>query len=268
MLAQKILVEDAGMIAVGPAGEREYGRRNFMDITSLFLTEPLLAVRWGQRNLGSVDPSSLASRDEHSRPTILLGGRAWGVRDIDWDRRVVWVEPADEPGRSRWAGAGAALSFEVCHAIRSVLAGDERLEKHLTQRGRAKFAYLQGEYPWATDGRTSLVRESARNRSRWWTFAGARANRAIAAQLDSAGLATMAIDDLGISLKTTVPLEDLSAVVAEVDPRVAAPVDRRRLDTVKFGSCVPDDALAAMLAGRDADPAGTAQLIDEAILLA
>lgn len=268
MLAQEILVEDAGVIAVGPAGEREYGRRNFMDVTSLFLTEPLLAVRWGQRDLGSVDPSSLASSDEHARPTILLGGRAWGVRDIDWERRVVWVEPADEPGRSRWAGAGAALSIEVCHAIRSVLAGDERLEKHLTQRGRAKFADLQGEYPWATDGRTSLVRESARNRSRWWTFAGARANRAIAAQLDSAGLATMAIDDLGISLRTTVPLEDLSAVVAEVDPRVAAPVDRRRLDTVKFGSCVPDDALAAMLAGRDADPAGTAQLIDEAILLA
>ena len=121
-----------------------------MDVTSLFLTEPLLIVRWGQRDLGSVDPSSLASRDEHSRPTILLGGRAWGVRDIDWDRRVVWVEPVDEPGRSRWAGAGAALSIEVCHAIRSVLAGDDRLAMHLTQRGSAKLAELQDEYSWAT----------------------------------------------------------------------------------------------------------------------
>ena len=49
---------------MGPVGEREYGRRNFMDVTSLFLTEPLLAVRWGQRDLGSVDRSSLASRDD------------------------------------------------------------------------------------------------------------------------------------------------------------------------------------------------------------
>ena len=106
-----------------------------MDVTSLFLTEPLLAVRWGQRDLGSVDPSSLASRDD-ARPTILLGGRAWGVRDVDWNRRVVWVEPVDEPGRSRWAGSGAALSIEVCHAIRSVLCGDDRLAEHLTRRRR------------------------------------------------------------------------------------------------------------------------------------
>ena len=268
MLAQEILVEDAGLIGVGPAGEREYGRRNFMEVTSLFLTEPLLIVRWGQRDLGSVDPSSLASRDEHSRPTILLGGRAWGVRDIDWDRRVVWVEPVDEPGRSRWAGAGAALSIEVCHAIRSVLAGDDRLAMHLTQRGSAKLAELQDEYSWATEGRTALVRETTRNRSRWWTFAGARANRAVAAQLDAAGLATMAVDDLGIGLRTTVPLEDLSAVVADVDARAAAPVDERRLDTVKFGSCVPDEALAGMLAERDLDHTGAGQLIDEAIRLA
>ena len=78
----------------------------------------------------------------------------------------------------------------------------------------------------------------------------------------------MAVDDLGIGLRTTVPLEDLSAVVADVDARAAAPVDERRLDTVKFGSCVPDEALAGMLAERDLDHTGAGQLIDEAIRLA
>ena len=133
MLKRSLLVEDSAIVAMGPVGEQEYGRRNFMDVTSLFLTEPLLAVRWGQRDLGSVDPSSLASRDD-ARATILLGGRAWGVRDVDWNRRVVWVEPADEPGRSRWAGAGGALSWNVCQAIRAVLCGDERLATHLSNR--------------------------------------------------------------------------------------------------------------------------------------
>lgn len=47
---------------------------------------------------------------------ILLGGQSWGVGDVDWNRRVVWVGPTDDPGRSRWAGAGGALSIEVCHA--------------------------------------------------------------------------------------------------------------------------------------------------------
>ena len=108
MLSRSLLVEDSSIVAIGPTGEQEYGRRNFMDVTSLFLTEPLLAVRWGQRDLGYVDPSSLAARED-TRATILLGGRAWGVRDVDWNRRVVWVEPVDEPGKSRWSGAGRAL---------------------------------------------------------------------------------------------------------------------------------------------------------------
>ena len=43
-----------------------------MDVTSLFLTEPLPAVRWGQRDLGYVDPSSLAARED-TRAPILLG---------------------------------------------------------------------------------------------------------------------------------------------------------------------------------------------------
>ena len=126
MLSRSLLVEDSSIVAIGPTGEQEYGRRNFMDVTSLFLTEPLLAVRWGQRDLGYVDPSSLAARED-TRATILLGGRAWGVRDVDWNRRVVWVEPVDEPGKSRWSGAGRALSWEVCQAIRAVLCGDDRL---------------------------------------------------------------------------------------------------------------------------------------------
>jgi ATP-dependent helicase Lhr and Lhr-like helicase len=266
MLAQDILVEDAGVVAIGPAGEREYGRRNFMDVTSLFLTEPLLTVRWGQRNLGSVDPSSLSARDDRSRPTILLGGRAWGVRDIDWNRRVVWVEPVDEPGRSRWVGSGAALSMEVCHAIRSVLVGDELLDAHVTQRGKAKLIELRAEHPWATDGRTSLIRDGARARSRWWTFAGARANKAVAAQLDEGGFPTMAVDDLAIGLRTIVSHEEFAAAIAAVDANAGPQVDRRRLDTVKFGSCIPDGALGDMLAQRDSDTVGVANLISEPLL--
>lgn len=264
MLAHGVLVEDAGIVAMGPVGEQEYGRRNFMDVTSLFLTEPLLAVRWGQRDLGSVDPSSLASRDD-ARATILLGGRAWGVRDVDWNRRVVWVEPTDEPGRSRWAGAGAALSLEVCHAIRSVLCGDERLDGHVTRRSRAKLDELRQEYEWVADERTTLVHEAQRSRSRWWTFGGGRANAALAAQLDAAGISTVAVDDLGIGVRSRISHAELTGAIEEVDVLAGARVDPRRLDAVKFGSCVPDAMLERMLALRDADPAGVAQVSAEPV---
>lgn len=267
MLSRSVLVEDGGLVAMGQVGEQEYGRRNFMEVTSLFLTEPSLEVRWGQRDLGSVDPSSLASRDD-ARATILLGGRAWGVHDVDWSRRVVWVEPVDEPGRSRWAGAGAALSIEVCHSMRSVLVGDQRLTERMTRRASDKLAELRVEYDWARHGRTTLVRHADRSRSRWWTFAGARANRVAAAHLDASGIATMAVDDLSIGLRSTVPMETLVDVKDAIVPEEAAPaIDARRLDAVKFGSSVPDSILEHMLSARDSDTRGLARLTAESVTL-
>ena len=56
MLARDILVELDGALMMGPAGERLFGRRHFMEVTSMFLTEPLMTVRWGGRMLGQVDP--------------------------------------------------------------------------------------------------------------------------------------------------------------------------------------------------------------------
>jgi ATP-dependent helicase Lhr and Lhr-like helicase len=267
MLSRSLIVEDSSIVAIGPTGEQEYGRRNFMDVTSLFLTEPLLAVRWGQRDLGSVDPSSLAARED-SRATILLGGRAWGVRDVDWNRRVVWVEPVDEPGKSRWFGAGRALSWEVCQAIRAVVCGDERLAPHVSNRGATKLAELRDEYDWARADGTTLLRDAARSRSRWWTFGGARANRALAHALDKAGVATMAVDDLSIGLRGTGTLDGIRAITEATDPVVLrTPVEPRRLDAIKFASCVPDAALKRMISDRDADVSAVAEVIAQPIRL-
>jgi ATP-dependent Lhr-like helicase len=268
MLGRSLLVEDSSTVAIGPTGEQEYGRRNFMDVTSLFLTEPLLAVRWGQRDLGSVDPSSLAARED-TRATILLGGRAWGVRDVDWNRRVVWVEPVDEPGKSRWSGAGRALSWDVCQAIRGVLCGGDRLEPHLSKRAATKLAEFHAEYDWARADGTTLVRDTARSRSRWWTFGGARANRALAHALDKGGVATMAVDDLSIGLRGAATLDAIRAITDAIDPATQrVPVEPRRLDAIKFASCVPDAALRQMISARSADDAAVAQILAEPIRLA
>ena len=268
MLGRSLLVEDSSIVAIGPTGEQEYGRRNFMDVTSLFLTEPLLAVRWGQRDLGYVDPSSLAARED-TRATILLGGRAWGVRDVDWNRRVVWVEPVDEPGKSRWSGAGRALSWEVCQAIRAVLCGDDQLAPHLSNRATTKLAELHDEYDWARADGTTLLREPARSRSRWWTFGGARANRALAHALDKAGVATMAVDDLSIGLRSAAPVDAIKAIADAADPAtLRTPVEPRRLDAIKFASCVPDAALQRMISERDADEPAVARVLREPIRLA
>jgi ATP-dependent Lhr-like helicase len=263
MVAESILLDLDGLLQIGPAGERLFGRRHFMDVTSSFLSEPLLAVRWGRRLLGQIDPSALLVRDGE-RPVILLGGTAWAVGDIEWDRGLVWVEPTEESGRSRWSGEGGALSREVCDAIRDVLASSD-VPPVATRRAAAQLDALRERLFFVQSGQTTLERDVDRARSRWWTFAGGRANAMLRARLAAGGLATIAADDLGVSLAGVPPAGRIrNAAMRDVE----APVDRRRLDTVKFGPAVPDSQLAAMLAARDRDDAAARFAAAEPLLIA
>jgi ATP-dependent Lhr-like helicase len=196
---------------------------------------------------------------------ILLGGRAWGVGEADYDRRIVWVEPVDEPGRSTWSSSGGTLSMQVCHAIRDTLVDPGPVAGALTRRGAAKLAELRAEFAWVREGRTSLIRDERRERTRWWTFAGGRANAAVSAGLHAAGLRTTSADDLSIGLERATH-QSLQAAAGELDSASLAPeVQPRRRDAVKFASCCPTHALETMIRARDRDEEGTRMVLDEPI---
>src|SRR3984893_13085417 len=93
MLARGVLTEDQGILGMGPMGEREFGRRHFIDVVAAFSSPMLLAVRHGRAELGSVHPASRARRDD-APIVILLGGRSWRVVGVDWARRTADVLPA------------------------------------------------------------------------------------------------------------------------------------------------------------------------------
>jgi ATP-dependent Lhr-like helicase len=248
MLAREILLELDGTLQIGVEGERLFGRRHFMDLTSMFLSEPLMSVRWGQRGLGQVDASSLLSR-EGDRPTILLAGSAWGVRAVDWTRRLVWVEPSEEPGRSRWNGSGGALSVELCHAIRSVLS-DRIAPACATRRGSVQLASQQEQFWFARDGATSLQRSNGR-RTRWWTFAGGRGNAELARRLAARSVAVASFDDLGITLSGLHSRDQVRDAASA--PAGGLAVDERRLSAIKFYEAVPRERVHDMLSLRDSD---------------
>jgi ATP-dependent Lhr-like helicase len=252
MVARGVLIDLEGVLQIGEEGERLYGRRHFMDVTSLFLTAPLMTVRWGARTLGQVDPSSLTSRDGQ-RPVILLGGAAWGVREIDWGRRVAWVEPVEERGRSRWGGAGGALSLELCRAMRSVL-GDSGLPESASRRAASRLEEIRETFWFVREGATALVPDRERRRSRWWTFAGARANGEIGARLQARELRVASSDDLGVTVLGSPNSSALHDALTAGE--VTTEVDIRRLEAVKFSEAVPVRLLQILVERRDADPAG------------
>ena len=100
MVRKKILFEENGILAMGHAGEREFGYRNFVELFSVFNSPPLVSVYYGQSEIGQVHELTFQLKDEG--PTVLtLGGRGWIVNHLDWPHRRAYVEPTDLAGRSR-----------------------------------------------------------------------------------------------------------------------------------------------------------------------
>lgn len=117
------LVEDSGLLMIGPRAEKEFGRRHFIDLLSTFVADLELRVVAGVREIGFVSPLALpAKADRESRP-LVLAGRGWFVRHIDWERFTVWVEEIPTKGDVKWPSEAVAQSFEVSQAKREVLLG-------------------------------------------------------------------------------------------------------------------------------------------------
>ena len=141
MLAEDILFDDSGILWFGKKGEAKYGRKNFLEIMSVFLSPPVISVLHGRQELGYVDEMTFLGTTKGPR-VLLLGGRAWRVTHVDWQRRVAFVEATEDKGRSRWKGDVQPLWLQG-DAIHQGGAGIRRCEAGLVEPG------------WKADGATT-----------------------------------------------------------------------------------------------------------------
>jgi ATP-dependent Lhr-like helicase len=262
LLDEEFLFDDEGILSFGPEGEATFGGRKSLELLSVFSSDPLFAVRYGSKDVGRVDPASFQLAREGAA-VLLLGGRPWRVTQIDWKERIAWVEPATEAGRSLWLGYGAPLSFEVCQSIRDTLM-DPSSVPGLTKRGTEALRSALELFPVLSSDSTTVIQE-APEKVRWWTFAGLRANAALAERLAAQGLSLLSRDNFGITLRerSTIPLiQGLDRLRS--DPMDAAPsaLATEALDGLKFAECVPTDLALEMLRERLADCPGTQAVIE------
>lgn len=263
MLARGLLAEDGGLLMVGPQAEKEYGRRNFLDLLSVFTSPPLVEVRHGRAHLGQVHQSSFITRDERP-PVLLLGGRSWELVELDWRRRLAYVVPVGDRGRSRWIGSGPPLSFTVCRAMRDVLCGDDP-PALLSSRAALELASVRAEYEWATRASTSLVRTDGR--ARWWTFAGTLANHELRWRLGPLADVSHGTDELSIPVREGMTLPGLrERLGAAVEGEV--PVDPQAVEGLKFAECLPTSVAESVVRGRVVDGPAVATCCSERVNLA
>lgn len=264
------LDEDSGLHFVGPAAERRYGSRNFMDLLAIFTAAPEVTVLHGRTEIGSVDPTLLTAKVDGPR-VIALAGKPWTVTYIDWRRRRAYVEPSDRPGRSRWSGDARPYSYELSDAIRRVLLGADPVGVQLSERARQRLAAVRVAFePRVREDATVVAPEGSR--LRWWTFAGAKANAVLTAALG--GVAPELLDEwsysnLAVSLRSDATVAKVASALRQAraefgdDLAGAVPeVSDQALKKLKFSELLTPAMAEATLAVRGCDYLGAARVAD------
>ena len=246
MLNAKIIWSDDGILSFTPEGEAQFGRKNFMELLSVFTSAPLFRVVSGQKELGSVHESTFYKRDEG--PTILvLAGRSWKTNHLDWKRRVAHVEPTDESGRSRWLGEGQMLSYRLCQSIRRILADDEQAP-YWSSRATASIEELRTEYSWVAPEATSIVRHP-NGEVRWWTFGGGVANALLAEYLRP--LIDGKPDNFCIKFPATSALDMIEQRIGAIVMEDVRPVpNAATIEKMKFTECLSPNLAAEVFCAR------------------
>jgi ATP-dependent helicase Lhr and Lhr-like helicase len=237
----EVVAEDNGLMWLGAEGERRFGRRNFLDLMAVFSEAPLLKVLHGRNHLGQI-PTRLLLAEEDGGHLILLAGRSWAARHVDWKRQVVQVEPADDRGKARWFGSGRGLSYELAQRIRQALAGRDPVPVELSRRAVERLGQLRERYWWAAGDDTVLVRDVT-GRAHWWTFAGLDANLWLSTALGDLREVKVPRSDLAIKVRSDTSGEDVRRLIDGLDVAALTLADEiaaGAVEQLKFGDLLPD----------------------------
>lgn len=253
---EHVLVDDGGLLTMGAAGEAQFGRAHFRDLTASFLVGPELTVMHGRSEIGRV-PDLVLLDAGPPRPPLLLGGRSWVVRSVDWRRRVVQVEASGDRGRARWFGDPRALPLRFCEELRAVLRGADPGGVTLSRRALARLEQVRDE-AWFVPSQGSVILRLGPGRAQWWTFAGRRANHWLATGVAGEGLAASARDNSVVTLEGDVSAHEILRRLTDVGPGtpdLPPGVLERGISRLKFAEALPIDVARDIVRRRMRDDA-------------
>lgn len=250
MLATGILHSDGGVLGVGPAGERLFGQKNFMELFSVFTSPPMVKVFYGKQELGEVHQITFATKEE-GPSRLTLGGRSWQTKFVDWARKIAYVETTEIRGKSQWLSMGQPLHFKMCQAINDVVSSDE-VYPWLSTRAKDLLESLREEFGWAQSGKTIILHDGSGNAT-WWTFAGRLFNstvaHSIASKADHVSSDNFAVEFQGVGNIEKL-IQRVKAFLGQELDELTAILDDKFIQELKFSECLSEGNRSVELAAR------------------
>lgn len=270
MLREKILSDQEGKLWLGAKGERRFGAANFRELYAVFDVPRLITVRAGAEEIGTVDLTFLASilEDNKTGAVFTLGGKAWAVVHVDWERGVCVVRPAEDGRAPRWSGGPVFLSYALCQAMRAVLT-DAHADPAWSQRMTEVITSLRAQYLFLEDGPAPLTPNGPD--VEWWTFAGGAANlllsRILGATLGEKVTSTNTkLTFRGDAAESRAAINEAIAKLAEAqrptdDEAMAFADAALKTRFSKFDKCLPEKQLLTLLRERLLDAEGARRVV-------
>lgn len=245
---QQFLVEDSGLLMIGPRAESEFGKRHFMDLLSTFVADLELRVVAGVKEIGFVSPLAIPARRDREQRPLVLAGRGWLIHHVDWERFTVWVEEVSTKGDVKWPSDAVAKSFDLCQAKREVLLGAVP-DVDLSHRVAAAMERLRAERAAEVNADGLVLQNRVAGGTRLWTWAGLKANATLLAglNLDSSG-----VENESVVLSEGISVDNIRGADTSAVPRV----DAAAITGLKFSVALPPDLAVTTLGERLADARG------------
>jgi ATP-dependent Lhr-like helicase len=251
MLDKKILWDDEGILWLGREGEETFGRRNFLELFSVFMSPPLFSVLHGRQDLGYVDETTFLGK-QNGPKALLLGGRSWLVNHIDWQRRIAFVEATDQKGCSRWKGEAGGTGYRLAQSIQQVLASNANAECW-SRRAETQIHNLRLDFSWLNRDSTTALNDTD-GRLSWWTFAGDRGNATLANEIAQLTARQVEHDSFSLTFESTTQFGELEDAISKLRNKdieeMRPPVDERAIEGLKFSKCLPISLAQEMLEAR------------------
>ncbi|MBY6687227.1 DEAD/DEAH box helicase [Rhodococcus sp. BP-149] len=255
---REFLVEDSGLLMIGPRAEKEFGKRHFMDLLSTFVADLELRVVAGTKEIGFISPLAIPLSAFRSQRPLVLAGRGWHIRSVDWSRFTVWVEEVSTRGEVRWPSSAVAQSFELCQAKREVLLGADPAV-NVSKRVRVAMHRLRDERTSEVNADGVVMRSRASGGARLWTWAGLKANATLLAGL---GVIARGVENESVVLPDEIKISD----IRRADPFAVPQVDAGAITGLKFSVALPFELAGRTLGERLSDAHGARATAGAAIV--
>lgn len=266
MKQTEYLFESGGLLTMGRAAERAFGKKNFLELYAVFSTPVLYAVETeSKRPVGSLE-QAFVDRLVEEMSSFLLGGRAWLVVAVNHADRLVRVKPAPRGKKPSWGGfVPQFLGREVCQEMRAVLASTEEYG-FLDAKARASLAEWRRELgPLLRRGAAAMQFDG--DTMTWWTFAGGRINQTLKYALEWKGSWKVVPDNFAVKVEGAgLGFEELERVVDTLrEPQLWDDPEARRALLAKmpeyrlskFQKVLPDRLQVEMVGSYLLDFSGT-----------